>query len=161
MSYITSFNSFKNKYQAITAPGKYQVKVRSVSKNPVFNVNVNQNEYIVNFYAVFPQKWSSETLNYLKSAAQNGEVDVEKIPVISFNQQESKYLPMAGESVVIMVEKVYSKRQDAEVLAVTSLAALPISQNSGWSFLGEESSQERAPQVESLTPVEFDDEMPF
>lgn len=170
--YLTSVSNFQQKYPAIVRPGKFQLKVRSVSTNPVYNLNLKRDEYIVNFYACFPTRWSEEVTNMVSQAIEtNSDIDVAKIPSVSFNVPASGYIPTKGEVVNVIVENVFSKRNDKNVVAITSVGALPVSTlENSWSFMKAKTEEtpvnQSTPAIEAPADVvtvdaESGDDLPF
>ena len=127
MSYITKKDSFLAKYTPIIEPGRFRLVVRSVSKEPVFNTNINQFEHIVNFYACVPGRMSQEALDYINS---NDSIDVAnevfKGQFLTFNQRVNGYIPTQGETVIVEIGFRFSKTQEKQVLVATSIAQVPV-----------------------------------
>ena len=117
-TYVTTAESFRKNYSAITQPGLYNLKVRSVG--PEFQNRNGQSIRIVSFYAITSEMISEELAAKLKD---NQEIDVQNDlkQTVSFQIPVNQEIPGKGMHCKVQMDYVYSKGKGRNVLAPTAV----------------------------------------
>lgn len=117
----TSTKNFMNNYPLVLSEGKYTMKVRS--SNKFFNDRLGRDVTIVNLYGLFERQVSPELMEKINNQEP---IDVVNDVKTTMSFQSNKVVEYAtGELVNVTVGYVYSKSAGKDVLAVTSISAIP------------------------------------